>query len=92
MVCSNAFLHGQSKAIKRPPNLPTNIPPPPNFGGSSSESGKFQIVSGEYYSQDARPILYKRLIKINTLTGEAWVLQSKKSKVGEVRKWVPLEN
>ena len=86
------FLTGQTKSIKRPPSLPTNIPPPPSFANSSSKNGKFSIISGEYYSQDSKPFLYKRLIKINTSTGEAWVLHSKLGKNGEVRRWIPLEN
>ena len=59
----------QSKPIKRPPSLPVNIPPPPNFSGSSSKNGKFQVVSAEYYSQDSKPFLYKRLVKFDTSTG-----------------------
>lgn len=87
----NSSLVGQTKPIKRPPSLPTNIPPPPSFGGSS-QNGKFQIISAEYYSQDTKPFLYKRLIKLNTSTGEAWVLVSKIGKNGEIRRWLPLEN
>ena len=34
---------GQSKPSQRPPSLPTNIPPPPNFSGGLSKNGKFQI-------------------------------------------------
>ena len=65
VFCVNAcFLTGQTKSIKRPPSLPTNIPPPPSFANSSSKNGKFSIISGEYYSQDSKPFLYKRLIKI----------------------------
>ncbi len=86
------FLLGQTKPLQRPPSLPSNIPPPPSFAGSSSQNGKFHIISGEYYSQDSKPFLYKRLIKINTSTGEAWVLHSKLGKNGEVRRWIPLEN
>ena len=33
----NSSLVGQTKPIKRPPSLPTNIPPPPSFGGSSQK-------------------------------------------------------
>ena len=69
-----------------------NIPPPPNFGSLSSKSGKFQIISAEYYSSDAKPFLYKRLIKLDTTTGEAWVLVSQLGKNGEMRKWIPLES
>ena len=70
---------------------PSFIPPPPSFGGGS-QNGKFQIISAEYYSQDIKPFLYKRLIKLNTSTGEAWVLVSKIGKNGETRRWLPLEN
>ena len=85
-------LVGQTKPIKRPPSLPTNIPPPPSFGSSGSQNGKFQIISAEYYSQDTKPFLYKRLVKFNTSTGEAWVLVSRLGKNGEIRKWIPFEN
>lgn len=81
----------QSKPIKRPPSLPVNIPPPPNFSGSSSQNGKFQIVSAEYYSQDSKPFLYKRLVKFDTSTGEAWVLHSVRKNGTETRRWIPLE-
>jgi len=81
----------QSKPIKRPPSLPVNIPPPPNFSGSSSKNGKFQIVSAEYYSQDSKPFLYKRLVKLDTSTGEAWVLHSVQKNGTETRRWIPLE-
>ena len=50
--------------------------PPPNFGSFASKTGKFQLVSAEYYSQDEKPYLYKRLIKFDTTTGEGWVLYS----------------
>ena len=73
-----------------PPKLPTRIPPPPSFAMSSSDTGKFQIVSAEYYSQDAKPFLYKRLVKVDTETGEAWVLHSARGERGEVRKWLPM--
>jgi len=73
------------------PNLPMNIPPPPSFASLSSKTGKFQIISAEYYSADTKPFLYKRLVKIDTTTGEAWVLISKIGKNGEQRQWVPLE-
>ena len=85
-------LLAQPKPNNRPPNLPLSIPPPPNFGGGSSQNGKYLIMSGEYYSQDAKPFLYKRLIKLDTTTGKAWVLYSKIGPKGEVRKWIPLEN
>jgi hypothetical protein len=73
------------------PNLPMNIPPPPSFGSLSSKSGKYQIISAEYYSEDKKPFLYKRLIKLDTTTGEAWVLTSRLGPNGEQRKWLPLE-
>ena len=73
------------------PSLPMNIPPPPSFASLSNKSGKYQIVSAEYYSEDAKPFLYKRLVKFDTTTGEAWVLASKIGSNGEQRKWVPLE-
>jgi hypothetical protein len=85
-------LLAQPKPNNRPPNLPLSIPPPPNFGGGSSQNGKYLIMSGEYYSQDDKPFLYKRLIKLDTTTGNAWVLYSKIGPKGEVRKWIPLEN
>ena len=80
----------QPKPIKRPPSLPVNIPPPPNFSGSSTKNGKFQIVSADY-SQDSKPFLYKRLVKLDTSTGEAWVLQSVQKNGTETRRWIPLE-
>ena len=73
-----------------PPKLPMNIPPPPSFASMGSKSGKFQIISAEYYSQDEKPYLYKRLVKYDTTTGEAWVLNSVLSPQGEKRNWVPL--
>ena len=73
-----------------PPKLPMNIPPPPSFASLSNKTGKFQIISAEYYSQDSKPYLYKRLIKYDTSTGEAWVLLSKIGPQGEQRTWVPL--
>ena len=85
-------LLAQTKPSNRPPSLPLNIPPPPSFSGGGNQNGKYQIVSGEYYSQDVKPFLYKRLIKVDTTTGEAWVLYSKIGPKGEVRKWIPLEN
>ena len=71
-----------------PPSLPKNIPP--NFGFSKNTNGKFQIVSAEYYSQDAKPYLYKRLIKVDTTTGKSWVLHSSRGKTGEIRQWLAL--
>jgi len=85
-------LLGNKKNLAIPPNLPANIPPPPSFLGSSSKIGRYQIVSAEYYSQDTKPFLYKRLVKIDTTTGQAWVLQSVGGPNEEVRAWVPLEN
>ena len=69
-----------------------NIPPPPSFASLSSKSGKFQLVSAEYYSQDAKAYLYKRLVKFDTTTGEAWMLHSKIGDKGEERTWIPLIN
>ena len=87
-------LHGQSDKrttpFTKPPGLPSNIPPPPSFASISSKVGKYQIVSAEYYSQDTKPFLYKRLIKYDTTTGEAWVLYSKRDSTGERRVWIPL--
>jgi len=91
LSCTIALV-GQTKLSSRPPNLPLNIPPPPSFNGGNSQNGKYQIVSGEYYSQDTKPFLYKRLIKLDTATGKAWVLYSKIGPKGEIRKWIPLEN
>jgi hypothetical protein len=76
--------------LSSPPRLPSNIPPPPSFASISSKAGKFQIVSAEYYSQDPKPFLYKRLIKYDTTTGEAWILYSKRDTTGEKRIWIPL--
>ena len=69
-----------------------NIPPPPSFSSLSSKSGKYQLMSAEYYSQDSKPYLYKRLVKFDTTTGEAWILHSKIGANGEIRTWIPLEN
>ncbi len=91
-VCSLSY--GQAdkgtNLLTSPPRLPSNIPPPPSFASISSKAGKFQIVSAEYYSQDSKPFLYKRLIKYDTTTGEAWILYSKRDATGERRMWVPL--
>ena len=88
------FSYGQATKgvtpLSSPPRLPSNIPPPPSFASFSSKAGKYQIVSAEYYSQDTKPFLYKRLIKYDTTTGEAWVLFSKRDSSGERRVWVPL--
>ncbi|MDA0344244.1 MAG: hypothetical protein ACO3VB_07785 [Opitutales bacterium] len=93
LLCFIAIaLNGQNKPSNRPPNLPLNIPPPPSFSAGGNQNGKYQIVSGEYYSQDAKPFLYKRLIKVDTTTGDAWVLYSKIGPKGEIRQWIPLEN
>ncbi len=94
-VLNGSKMYGQSakppRAISSLPKLPANIPPPPNFSSFSNKSGKFQLISAEYYSQDEKPFLYKRLIKFDTSTGEAWVLFSKLGAEGERRTWVPLE-
>jgi len=81
----------QTKPVKRPPSLPINIPPPPNFSNTSSKNGKFQLISAEYYSQDSKPLLYKRLIKLDSSTGQSWVLQSVRKNGIETRRWIPLE-
>jgi hypothetical protein len=86
-----SVMNGQSKPAQRPPSLPTNIPPPPNFSGGLSKNGKFQIISTEYYSQDAKPFLYKRVLKLDTSTGDVWVLHSVTTSKGEMRTWVPFE-
>ena len=81
------FSYGQAtkgaSPLSSPPRLPSNIPPPPSFASFSSKTGKYQIVSAEYYSQDTKPFLYKRLIKYDTTTGKAWVLFSKRDSSGE---------
>ena len=72
---NNGLLNAQniqrSSPKSTPPKLPMNIPPPPSFASLSNKSGKYQLVSAEYYSQDPKPYLYKRLIKFDTSTGEA---------------------
>jgi hypothetical protein len=73
-----------------PPRLPMNIPPPPNFASMGSKTGKYQVISAEYYSQDEKAYLYKRLVKFDTTTGEGWVLVSTLTTDGEKRKWIPL--
>lgn len=89
-------LFSQSESPKRlnagPPKLPMNIPPPPSFASMSNKTGKFQLISAEYYSQDTKPYLYKRLVKFDTSTGKAWILFSKIGANGEQRTWVPLES
>ena len=94
LLCLHSVAQPQvnSTGSSKRPSLPMNIPPPPNFGSLSNKSGKFQIISAEYYSSDAKPFLYKRLIKLDTTTGEAWVLVSQLGKNGEMRKWIPLES
>ena len=94
LLGSACFCYGQngkgSNPLTSPPRLPTNIPPPPSFSSISSKTGKYQIVSAEYYSQDTKPFLYKRLIKYDTTTGQAWILYSKRDSSGERRMWIPL--
>jgi len=85
-----AFSQSTQKPNMSPPRLPMNIPPPPNFSSLANKSGKFQLISAEYYSQDDKPYLYKRLVKYDTSTGEAWVLNSKLTISGEKRSWEPL--
>ena len=94
LLCLQSIAQTQvnSASVSKRPSLPMSIPPPPNFSSLSNKSGKFQIISAEYYSSDAKPFLYKRLIKLNTTTGEAWVLVSQLGKNGEMRKWIPLES
>jgi len=84
-------VHANKKGLPLPPGLPANIPPPPSFSNASANLGRYQIVSAEYYSQDPKPFLYKRLIKLDTTTGEAWVLHSVIGAKGEKRVWLPLE-
>ncbi len=84
-------VHANKNGLPLPPGLPANIPPPPSFANASSKMGRYQIVSAEYYSQDPKPFLYKRLIKLDTTTGEAWVLHSVIGAKGEKRVWLPLE-
>lgn len=79
-----------TKPPSSPPSFPKNIPPPPSFGTSKNDNGKFQIVSAEYYSQDVKPYLYKRLVKVDTTTGAAWILHSSRGDRGEIRQWLPL--
>ncbi len=55
-----------------------------------NDTGKFQVMSAEYYSQDAKPYLYKRLVKVDSTTGQAWLLHSIRGERGEVRQWLPL--
>ena len=92
---NNGLLNAQniqrSSPKSTPPKLPMNIPPPPSFASLSNKSGKYQLVSAEYYSQDPKPYLYKRLIKFDTSTGEAWILHSKIGNNGEKRTWIPLQ-
>jgi hypothetical protein len=94
-VCTTIWVFSQTRPPSvipsSRPNLPMNIPPPPSFGSLSSKSGKYQIISAEYYSEDKKPFLYKRLIKLDTTSGEAWVLASRIGSAGEQRKWLPLE-
>ncbi|MDG1138241.1 MAG: hypothetical protein P8N49_01815 [Opitutales bacterium] len=86
------FAQSKKSPSVSPPRLPMNIPPPPNFASMGSKVGKYQIISAEYYSQDEKAYLYKRLIKFDTTTGEGWVLVSNLTSAGEKRKWVPLLN
>lgn len=94
VFASSSFTYGQSvkgaSQLSSPPRLPSNIPPPPSFASMSVKVGKYQIVNAEYYSQDTKPFLYKRLIKYDTTTGEAWMLYSKRDSSGEKRIWLPL--
>ena len=93
LLSADCTIFSQSNSTVSPQrlNLPKNIPPPPSFSSFSNKNGKYQIISAEYYSSDPKPYLYKRLIKIDTTTGEAWVLFSRLGSNGEVRKWIPME-
>lgn len=96
IILFTSILFSQSESSKRlssgPPKLPMNIPPPPSFASMSNKTGKFHLISAEYYSQDTKPYLYKRLVKFDTSTGKAWILHSKIGANGEQRTWVPLES
>ena len=92
-LVAQAQLARPSSAPPAPPSLPKNIPPPPTFGISKSNNGKYQFVNAEYYSLDTQKkwFLYKQLVKVDTTTGEAWVLQSSRDKGGAFHnKWAPL--
>jgi len=84
-------VHGNKNGLPVHPGLPANIPPPPSFSNAPTKMGRYQIVSAEYYSQDPKPFLYKRLIKLDTTNGKAWVLHSIIGPKGEKRVWLPLE-
>ena len=86
----NLLLAQATKQPISPPRLPANIPPPPSFNSFSSKNGRYQIVSAEYYSQDAKPFLYKRLVKIDTSTGKTWILKSVGGPGKERREWVEM--
>lgn len=92
-LVAQAQLARPPSAPPSPPSFPKNIPPPPSFGVSKSDNGKFQFVAAEYYSLDSQKkwFLYKQLVKVDTTTGEAWALQSSRDKGGEFHnKWTPL--
>ncbi|MBL62977.1 MAG: hypothetical protein CMI30_06155 [Opitutae bacterium] len=79
-------------SLPTPPAPPKNLPKFPSFG-AGGDNGKYQFVTAEYYSLDAQKkwFLYKQLVKADTTTGEAWVLQSSRDNAGEfTNKWVPL--
>ena len=60
------------------------------FASQKNDNGKFQIMSAEYYSQDAKPYLYKRLVTVDSTTGKDWLLHSARGAKGEIRQWLPL--
>ena len=86
----NSVIAQSAKQSISPPKLPAYIPPPPSFNSFSSKNGRYQLVSAEYYSQDAKPFLYKRLVKIDTTTGKTWILNSIGGPGKERREWVEM--
>ena len=92
MAFAGWYAFGQPSANVGPSSSPPKLPmcPPPLTSARSQQDSKYQLASAEYYSQDEKPYLYKRLIKFDTTTGEAWVLYSKLGASGERRTWVPL--
>ena len=78
--------------LPTPPTPPKNLPKFPSFN-TGGDNGKYQFVTAEYYALDTQKkwFLYKQLVKADTTTGEAWVLQSSRNNAGEFsNKWVPL--
>ena len=80
------FAQVEKSPTSSPPKLPMNIPPPPSFASMGSKSGKFQIISAEYYSQDEKPYLFTNVWSSMTRPLEAWVLNSVLSPQGEKKK------